>query len=336
MVRGNPGLISHHRAFIARRRTERPSEEYRELTTTEWDEFLSHFELRKVALGTCGRDYATPCQHENAPLTERTLEIPQFRGKRCASSLRSLVVTNDAPERDLATLVVPRWGRLMETSDPYEPYRLLDAGGVTVEAVSVYFQELLAAYKAPATVRSYGMDLLRWWRFLQAVGVPWDRVSRVEARDFSRWIQVTAKPSKGSAAKRRSVQSGAAPNPVTGKPSAGPGYAPTTVAHSETVLRRFYDIHRDSRHRATAQPVPAGPVASFRPRARAPQPDGRVEIRARGALPAQSSAADPAFHSRGVVQRSVRRPALASRPCPGRVLDLHRGTGLGVARHPTA
>lgn len=59
-------VISQHRAFIARRRTERPSEEYRELTATEWAEFLSHFELRKVALGTCGRDYATPCQHENA------------------------------------------------------------------------------------------------------------------------------------------------------------------------------------------------------------------------------------------------------------------------------
>ncbi|MFD4314925.1 helix-turn-helix domain-containing protein [Streptomyces sp. NPDC058548] len=28
-------MISHHRAFIARRRTERPSEEYRELTATE-------------------------------------------------------------------------------------------------------------------------------------------------------------------------------------------------------------------------------------------------------------------------------------------------------------
>ena len=59
-------VIAHHRAFIARRRTERPSEEYRELTSTEWDEFLSHFELRKVALGTCGRNCSTPCQHENA------------------------------------------------------------------------------------------------------------------------------------------------------------------------------------------------------------------------------------------------------------------------------
>ena len=59
-------VISHHRAFIARRRAERPSEEYRDLTAREWDEFLAHFELRKVALGTCGRDHGTPCAHENA------------------------------------------------------------------------------------------------------------------------------------------------------------------------------------------------------------------------------------------------------------------------------
>ena len=59
-------VIAHHRAFIARRRAERPSEEYRDLTAQEWDEFLAHFELRKVALGTCGRDHGTPCAHENA------------------------------------------------------------------------------------------------------------------------------------------------------------------------------------------------------------------------------------------------------------------------------
>jgi len=59
-------VIAHHRAFIARRRAERPSEEYRDLTNHEWNEFLAHFELRKVALGTCGRDHGTPCAHENA------------------------------------------------------------------------------------------------------------------------------------------------------------------------------------------------------------------------------------------------------------------------------
>ncbi|MEU7156021.1 site-specific integrase [Streptomyces chrestomyceticus] len=91
-------------------------------------------------------------------------------------------MTNDALKRDLAALAVPRWGRLVETGDRYEPYRLLDADGASVEPVAVYFRELLAAGKAPSTVRSYGMDLLRWWRFLQAVDVPWDRASRVEAR----------------------------------------------------------------------------------------------------------------------------------------------------------
>ena len=59
-------VIDHHRAFIARRRTLRPSEEYREPSETEWDEFLGHFAKRKVELGTCGRAYGTPCQHEHA------------------------------------------------------------------------------------------------------------------------------------------------------------------------------------------------------------------------------------------------------------------------------
>ncbi len=59
-------VIAHHRAFIARRRATRPSEEYRTPTEQEWDQFLGNFELRKVELGTCDRDYGTPCAHENA------------------------------------------------------------------------------------------------------------------------------------------------------------------------------------------------------------------------------------------------------------------------------
>jgi len=59
-------VIDHHRAFIARRRTTRPSEEYREPTSSEWDEFLGHFAARKIELGTCGRAYGTGCQHEHA------------------------------------------------------------------------------------------------------------------------------------------------------------------------------------------------------------------------------------------------------------------------------
>jgi integrase len=59
-------VINHHRAFIARRRSLRPSGEYREPTAQEWQDFLAHFELRKVALGVCARDFGTPCVHEHA------------------------------------------------------------------------------------------------------------------------------------------------------------------------------------------------------------------------------------------------------------------------------
>lgn len=58
--------IEAHRAFIARRRAVRPGEEYRTPTDEEWNAFLSHFEKRKVSVGTCARAFATPCIHEHA------------------------------------------------------------------------------------------------------------------------------------------------------------------------------------------------------------------------------------------------------------------------------
>ena len=58
--------IQAHLAFLARRRALRPSEEYRVPTDAEWAEFLGHFERRKVATGTCGRAFSTPCIHEHS------------------------------------------------------------------------------------------------------------------------------------------------------------------------------------------------------------------------------------------------------------------------------
>jgi integrase len=58
--------IQAHLAFLARRRALRPSEEYRVPTDAEWQEFLGHFERRKVAIGTCARAFGTPCVHEHS------------------------------------------------------------------------------------------------------------------------------------------------------------------------------------------------------------------------------------------------------------------------------
>ena len=61
-------IIRHHRTFIEKRRVTRPTEEYREPTAAEWDEFEAHFVQRKLSLGSCGRAYGTGCQHEHACL----------------------------------------------------------------------------------------------------------------------------------------------------------------------------------------------------------------------------------------------------------------------------
>ncbi|MGW2542290.1 pentapeptide repeat-containing protein [Kitasatospora sp. NPDC001574] len=80
---------------------------------------------------------------------------------------------------------MPDIGQLLETGDPWEPYQLLDVNGARVGPVATYFTDLLAAGSPASTLRSYGMDLLRWWRFLWAIGdLEWDRAVREDARDF--------------------------------------------------------------------------------------------------------------------------------------------------------
>ena len=101
--------------------------------------------------------------------------------------LGSLLVIGDGDlPRDLAVLVVPGRGGLEATGDLFQSYRLVDADGAVVAPVAAYFAELMACGRPATTQRSYGMDLLRWFRFLWALGVAWDQATGVEARDFCR------------------------------------------------------------------------------------------------------------------------------------------------------
>jgi site-specific recombinase XerD len=145
------------------------------------------------------------------------------------------VIEAEVTGQELAELTVPQVGRIEQTGNPWMPYRLVDSAGVPVEPVSEFFRDLQAAGRSPATVRSYGMDLLRWFRFLWAIGVGWDRATRVEARDFCRWMLVAGKPSRPHWRN---------PGEVVGDPVPwAVSYAPSVRAHSETVLRSFYDFH---------------------------------------------------------------------------------------------
>jgi site-specific recombinase XerD len=160
--------------------------------------------------------------------------------------------------------VVPLAGSLEATGGLFEPYRLVDPAGVVVGPAGVFLRELAASGRPATTQRSYGMDLLRWFRFLHAVQIRWDQATRAEARDFLCWIQVAGKPSRphwrypgGGAPGRGGIAyAPGSPNPVTGKPSRGRGYAAATVAHCETVLRSFYEFHLEAGTGPMVNPFP--------------------------------------------------------------------------------
>ena len=150
---------------------------------------------------------------------------------------------------DVTTMTVVRTGRLLATNDLWDPFQLIDPEGTPVEAVRVFFADLQASGRSPATLRSYGMDLLRWFRFLWSVEVPWERATRTEARDFSRWMQLANKP-----VRPHWRHPGELADPLASL--ATNLYAPSVRAHSETVLRSFYDYHREEGTGPILNPFP--------------------------------------------------------------------------------
>jgi integrase len=165
---------------------------------------------------------------------------------------------NDGPT-DLTHLSVPQVGSLTATGDLFLPYRLLDAAGAPIPAAASYFAELAACGRPATTQRSYGMDLLRWFRFLSALDVDWAQATQLEARDFCRWLAATPKPPRPHWRQPQGPpvrQAPSAPNTLTGKAPPGPRYAPATVAHAESVLRAFYDFHLEVGSGPMVNPFP--------------------------------------------------------------------------------
>ena len=92
--------INGHRAFITRRRALRPSEEYRTPTDEEWEEFLGHFERRKLALGDCGRAYGSSCIHEHSCVRCPLLRIDPAQRHRLQEIHDSLTARITEAERE--------------------------------------------------------------------------------------------------------------------------------------------------------------------------------------------------------------------------------------------
>lgn len=159
-------------------------------------------------------------------------------------------------DRDLAALTVLAVGAVVASEDRWLPFDLVDQSSIRVEPVAEFLRDLQACGRSPATARSYAMDLLRWFRFLWALGLDWNRASRAEARDFCRWMLLVRRPGRADC-----------------------GLAPSVRAHAETVLRGFYDFHLQAGTGPILNPFPLDRAR----RAPAPMPItirwSRIEMR---------------------------------------------------------
>jgi hypothetical protein len=66
----------------------------------------------------------------------------------------------------MTVLVVPQSGVLRATGHTFKPYQLVDTSGEVVSPAAAFLRDLQACGRSETTLRSYGMDLLRWFQFV--------------------------------------------------------------------------------------------------------------------------------------------------------------------------
>lgn len=147
-------------------------------------------------------------------------------------------------DRDIAAIQLPRWGQVVAAEGPV-PWLVVDDDGMPVEPIRQYLVDFVARDTSLSSVRSYAYTLLRWWRWLRAVEVEWDLATPAEVRDFVLWLKQATKPRRSS----RTVSSATAGtvNPITRKRHLGDQYEPSTIRHSNAVVRAFYEYWIEDR-----------------------------------------------------------------------------------------
>ena len=228
--------------------------------------------------------------------------------------------TGDGP-RELVSLAVPQGGRAGGHSDRDESRAGCSVRkGLAVEAVSAFFADLLAAGRSEATA-----SLLRDGP-AALVPVPLGARGRLGTGRRERGTGflplVAGRRQAAAAALAQRGQAGAA-----APDAAGEAYAPSVRAHSETVLRSFYEFHREAGTGPIMNPFPLdrsrrGGRANAHHNPMEPYRGDRAGLY-RPRVPARV----PGGPRRGV-QRDLRPPGLEPGPGARRFLRLDRGQGL--------
>ncbi|WP_217491827.1 tyrosine-type recombinase/integrase [Tsukamurella pulmonis] len=129
--------------------------------------------------------------------------------------------------------------------------------GVEVEPITGFLTSLAVSDASPLTVKSYAYDLLRWWKVLVALFIPWDHATREDVEVMVGWMRSATNPQRRRSA-GATVQAGSV-NMKTGKSALAAGYAPSTINHALTVVYSFYEYHRLFGQGPVVNPVPVAP-----------------------------------------------------------------------------
>jgi len=160
----------------------------------------------------------------------------------------------DDVERDIASIVLPSWGRV-GCADGVVAWLVFDDTGEPVKPIRDYLVDFIAQGNSTGSVRSYAYGLLRWWRWLRAVGVEWDQATPAEGRGLVLWLMHSSK--KRNHARTKSLTTAGTVNPITRKRYLDDKYAVRTVRHSNAVVRAFYQYWIDERQRGPLiNPIP--------------------------------------------------------------------------------
>ena len=64
----------------------------------------------------------------------------------------------DTPVRDIGSIQLPRWGRVVPADDVV-PWQVVDPHGVTVEPIQLFLRDFVARGNRAGSVRSYAYGL---------------------------------------------------------------------------------------------------------------------------------------------------------------------------------
>lgn len=148
------------------------------------------------------------------------------------------MLPEDEP-RIIERIRLPLWGRVVP-AEGVVPWQVVDDLGVPVDPIAVFLRDFVARGRSSGSVRSYALALLRWWRFLTAVSVAWDKTTSIEVKDYVLWLGQATKPIAASRTKSKTTAGQV--NPATRKQALDDDYSPATIRHSNAVLRTFYDF----------------------------------------------------------------------------------------------